>query len=63
MKLKRQIEENDQQIAMQQRQLASQEEERKRLNKRYDDELARLRVLWAAPTGVAAAPASGPTKR
>lgn len=63
VKLKRQIEENDQQIAMQQRQLASQEEERKRLNKRYDDELARLKALWAAPSGVAAAPASGPAKR
>lgn len=60
-KLKRQLEDNEQQVAAQQRQLSAQEEERRRLNKRFDEELARLKVLWTSPGGVAAA--SAPVKR
>jgi hypothetical protein len=53
-KLKRQIEENEQSVAAQRRFLANQEEERKRVNARFDDELATLKKLWAS-NGVAEA--------
>jgi hypothetical protein len=46
-KLKRQFEENDQLIAAQQRFVESQEEEKQRINAQFDDELSRLKVLWA----------------
>jgi chromosome segregation ATPase len=46
-KLKRQYEELDQQVAAQKRFIANQEAEKKRVNARYDDELVRLRQLWA----------------
>ena len=45
--LKRQFDENAQQLAAQQRFVASQEEEKARINARYDEELVRLRLLWA----------------
>jgi hypothetical protein len=60
--LKRRMDENDQQLAAQVRFIANQEEEKKRLNARYDEELARLRTLWAqrvvapAPVSTASAP-------
>lgn len=62
-KLKRQIDENEQQVAAQARFIANQEEEKKRVNARYDQELARLRVLWAQRAGGATAAASGPMKK
>jgi len=46
-KLKRQVDDAEQQIAAQRRFIASQEDERKRIEVQFDDELARLRVLWA----------------
>ncbi len=64
-KLKRQIEENDQQVAAQQRFIANQDEEKKRVNAKFDEELARLKPLWST-SAVAAAPAaatSAPAKR
>lgn len=48
-RLKRQLEENQQQLAEQQRFAASQEGEKRRINARFDEELARLRELWARP--------------
>ncbi|MBC5784121.1 DUF4124 domain-containing protein [Ramlibacter sp. USB13] len=45
--LKRQLEDNDQQVAAQQRFIAAQEDEKKRIAARYDEELARLRQVWA----------------
>ena len=54
-KLKRQFEENDQAVAAQQRFKANQEEEKKRVNARFDDELAMLKKLWAPAPGVAEA--------
>lgn len=58
--LKRQIEENQQQIAEQQRFIASQEGEKKRINARFDEELATLRELWAAkPAALPAVAAPG----
>ena len=44
--LRRQVEENNQNAAAQKRFITDQEEEAQRINKRFDDELARLRQLW-----------------
>jgi hypothetical protein len=52
--LKRQFDENAQQLAAQQRFIASQEEEKARINARYDEELARLRPLWTQRSAPAA---------
>jgi hypothetical protein len=46
VKLKRQMEDNEQQATSQQRFVAGQEEEKRRIEKRFDDELAKLKVLW-----------------
>lgn len=65
--LKRKLEENEQQIAAQKRFMANQDEEKQRINARFDEELARLKVLWAGvgagamgapPTTVAGPPAA-----
>lgn len=63
-KLRRQIEESDQQIAAQQRLIATQENEKQRIAQRFDAELVQLKVLWAqsAPTNAAEAPGA-PIKR
>lgn len=55
-KLKRQIEENEQQLAAQQRAVAAQEEEKNRISRRYEQELALLKQLWAQQATAAAAP-------
>ena len=59
--LKRQLEDNDQQMAAQQRFIAAQEEEKKRIAQRFDTELARLKMLWAQQT--AASEAARPVQR
>ncbi|KQP12511.1 DUF4124 domain-containing protein [Pseudorhodoferax sp. Leaf267] len=46
-KLKRQAEENTANATAQQRFIAEQQAERARVNARFDEELAQLRVLWA----------------
>jgi hypothetical protein len=46
--LRRQVEENTQSAAVQKRFIADQDEEVRRVNGRFDDELTRLRQLWAA---------------
>jgi hypothetical protein len=59
--LKRRIEENQQHAQAQERFIASQDNEKKRINARFDEELTRLRQLWAqrpVPATVGAAPAS-----
>jgi hypothetical protein len=58
--LKRQFDENAQQLAAQQRFIASQQEEKARIDARYDEELARLRSLWAQrnPAAQGQAPAA-----
>lgn len=63
LKLKRQIEQNEQETATQQRYVLTQEEEKKRINARFDEELARLKVLWAQSTTVAVTPAAAPAPR
>jgi hypothetical protein len=51
--VRRQFEENTQSQSVQKRFIAEQEAEARRLNARFDDELVRLRQLWAqmAPAG------------
>jgi hypothetical protein len=44
--LRRQVEDNEQQVAAQQRFVTAQEEEKRRIAGRYDEELARLKRLW-----------------
>jgi hypothetical protein len=64
-RLKRQLEDNEQQIAAQQRFVDGQEEEKKRIDARFDDELARLKALWAQlppPTATSGA-GSAPPRR
>ena len=46
--LKRQIEDNESQVQIQKRFLETQALEKKRINARFDDELAKLRQLWLA---------------
>jgi hypothetical protein len=46
--LRRQLEENEQSKAVQERFISEQDAEAKRVNARFDDELVRLRQLWAA---------------
>jgi hypothetical protein len=48
-RLKRQIEENHQQIGEQKRFVSSMEGEKSRINARFDEELTRLRDLWNPP--------------
>lgn len=52
--LKRRLEENDSNIAVQQRFIVEQDAGKRRVNQRFDEELVKLRVLWAmanAPVG------------
>ena len=48
--LRRQVEDNAQNTAIQQRIIAEQAAEIRRVNQRFDDELARLQVLWLTVT-------------
>jgi len=61
--LKRQVEETDQHIAAQQRFVDGQDNEKKRVNARFDEELAVLRQLWAQRGLPAVSAASAPAKR
>jgi hypothetical protein len=62
-KLRRQMDENEQMVAGQARFLAHQEDEKRRINAQFDQELARLKVLWAQARGVPAAAASAPARQ
>lgn len=50
--LRRQLEENEQSKAVQERFISEQDAEAKRVNARFDDELVRLRQLWAAAAAI-----------
>ncbi|WP_422844892.1 DUF4124 domain-containing protein [Acidovorax sp. M2(2025)] len=73
MALRRKIGENEESIAEQQRFIAGQEQEKRRVHQRFDAELAQLRKLWdaqrvppvpaPASAGAAAASAGGPAAR
>ena len=45
--LKRRLEENEASVAVQQKFIADQEQEKRRVNQRFDEELAKLKGLWA----------------
>ncbi len=49
--LKRKLEDNEQQVQVQKRFLAEQDQEKRRINERFDDELAKLRQLWSQMAG------------
>ena len=57
--LKRRLEENEGSVAVQQRFIADQEQEKKRVNQRFDEELAKLRKLWALANSPASSSATG----
>jgi hypothetical protein len=63
-KLKRQLEENASHMDEQMRFAVNQDDERKRINQRFDDELVKLQQLWAqrAVPVTAAVPASAPRR-
>ena len=50
--LRRQVEDNTQSVSVQKRFIAEQDDEAKRVNQRFDDELARLRQLWPTASTV-----------
>ncbi len=50
--LRRQLEDNAQSTQVQKRFIAEQDDEAKRVNQRFDDELARLRQLWPTVSNV-----------
>nr|WP_255429187.1 DUF4124 domain-containing protein [Ramlibacter albus] len=60
-RIARQLEEIARQLAVQRRQLADANEEKKRIDARFNEELARLKPLWSQQT--AAQPASQPVRR
>lgn len=49
--LKRQVAENEHSVALQQRFIGDQDAEKTRINARFDEELGRLKPLWAAQSG------------
>jgi hypothetical protein len=57
--LKRRLEENADSVAVQQKFIADQQQEKKRVNQRFDEELAKLRQLWAMANPPAGSGASG----
>lgn len=58
-KLRRAYADNDRDTAEQQRFIATQEQEKQRINERFDAELAGLRRLWAERSGEPASPTEG----
>ena len=64
--LRRQVEDNERSVAVQKRFIGDQDDEKKRANVRFDEELDRLRKLWAqaaAPTTAAAPATTTPVKK
>jgi hypothetical protein len=61
--LKRQIQENEQHMEAQRRFVANKETDKKRINGQFDEELARLQLLWAKSAAPATAAVPGTTKR
>jgi len=62
--LKRRLEENESSVAVQKRFIAEQDAEKKRVNMRFEEELVKLKQLWAmAGATVPAMPAPAPVKK
>lgn len=57
--LKRRLEENEGSVAVQKKFIADQEQEKKRVNQRFDEELAKLRQLWVLEKSPANSGATG----
>lgn len=62
-KLKRQIEENEQHTAAQKRFVANQDGEKRRINAQFDEELVKLKQLWAQVAAPASAAVPAAAKR
>jgi hypothetical protein len=60
MLLRRQLAENDEGVQEQRRFIAGQDQEKRRIHQRFDEELAQLRELWAAQRAVPALPVPPP---
>ncbi len=58
--LRRQVEDNEKSIAVQRRFIGDQDDEKKRANARFDEELDRLRKLWAQATAAATVQTTAP---
>jgi hypothetical protein len=56
--LRRQVEDNTSSVAAQKRFMAGQDAEKKRTNARFDEELVRLKTLWAATSAGVSKPAA-----
>lgn len=56
--LKRKLEENEHSSTVQRKFIADQEQEKKRVNQRFDEELVKLKQLWALREGSMSPPAS-----
>lgn len=56
--LKRRIEENDKSVVVQKRFIAEQDLEKKRVNMRFDEELVKLKPLWALAGGASSGAAT-----
>jgi len=64
LSLKHRLEENEASVTVQQQFIDDQEEEKKRVNQRFDEELVKLRGLWALANPPASSSATGfPTVR
>jgi Domain of unknown function (DUF4124) len=63
LSLKRQIEDNDNSVAVQKRFIQDQEGEKKRINVRFDEELAKLKSLWLLTGAASAVPAPVAVKK
>lgn len=61
--LKRKLEENDNSSAVQKRFILEQEQEKKRVNLRFDEELVKLKQLWAMREGPPATAAARPAAK
>ncbi len=57
--LRRQIEDNDNSVTVQKRFIADQDDEKKRVNVRFDEELARLKTVWPLAAGPGSGSGSG----
>lgn len=63
MALRRQIAENDEEVQEQKRFIAGQDQEKRRIHQRFDEELAQLRRLWASQQAVPQIPGMDATGR
>ncbi|PVY57530.1 MULTISPECIES: DUF4124 domain-containing protein [unclassified Simplicispira] len=65
MMLRRQLAENDEEVQEQRRFIAGQDQEKRRIHQRFDEELAQLRKLWATqrPVPALSLPAPSTTAR